>query len=29
MAYPMHRTDGAGVPASPTLPAVEREVLEH
>jgi isoleucyl-tRNA synthetase len=29
MAYPMHRTDGAGVPASPSLPAVEREVLEH
>jgi isoleucyl-tRNA synthetase len=29
MAYPMHCTDGAGVPASPSLPAVEREVLEH
>src|SRR5256714_3919107 len=27
MAYPMHRT--AGVPASPDLPAVEREVLDY
>src|SRR4051794_28607655 len=28
MAYPQH-TDAAGVPASPDLPAVEREVLDY
>nr|BFE65428.1 isoleucine--tRNA ligase [Dactylosporangium thailandense] len=28
MAYPMHRT-GTGVPASPNLPEVEREVLDY
>ncbi|GAA2625628.1 isoleucine--tRNA ligase [Dactylosporangium fulvum] len=28
MAYPMHKT-GAGVPASPNLPEVEREVLDY
>ncbi|MFB9240009.1 isoleucine--tRNA ligase [Plantactinospora siamensis] len=28
MAYPLHDTTGAGVPASPDLPAVERAVLD-
>ncbi|HEY2950021.1 MAG TPA: isoleucine--tRNA ligase [Micromonosporaceae bacterium] len=29
MAYPKNAPDGAGVPASPDLPAVERRVLEY
>src|SRR5918997_1289187 len=29
MAYPKHNPDTAGVPASPDLPAVERDVLEY
>src|SRR3712207_2741822 len=29
MAYPKHNPDAAGVPASPDLPAVERDVLEY
>ncbi|MFG2040713.1 isoleucine--tRNA ligase [Dactylosporangium sp. NPDC048998] len=29
MAYPMHRSGASGVPASPNLPEVEREVLDY
>ena len=29
VAYPLHRTDGSAVPASPDLPGLEREVLAH
>src|SRR5512139_1922974 len=29
MAYPRHDSDAAGVPASPSLPEVERRVLDH
>ncbi|NCT91770.1 isoleucine--tRNA ligase [Cellulomonas sp. APG4] len=29
MGYPLHRPDDAVVPASPDLPALEREVLDH
>jgi isoleucyl-tRNA synthetase len=29
MAYPMHRAGEAGVPASPSLPEVERHVLDY
>ncbi|WP_432831127.1 isoleucine--tRNA ligase [Dactylosporangium sp. CA-092794] len=29
MAYPMHRAGAQGVPASPKLPEVEREVLDY
>lgn len=29
MAYPLHRPDGTPVPASPDLPAMEKDVLAH
>ncbi|MDT0165115.1 isoleucine--tRNA ligase [Actinotalea sp. AC32] len=29
MAYPLHRPDSSGVPASPDLPALEKDVLAH
>lgn len=29
MAYPLHRPDGTPVPASPDLPALEKDVLAH
>jgi len=29
MAYPKHDPDATGVPASPSLPEVERRVLDH